>query len=103
MRREYPHWDAEFEDLYETVVTKGNLNINMLFREGIGNSWTRDLALGPGWLLYITDYALKWQKSYTRLQDYQMRRVERAKKRDKKVQARNQRQPTSSVVGSDDE
>jgi hypothetical protein len=37
MRREYPHWDAEFEDLYETVVTKGNLNINMLFREDIGN------------------------------------------------------------------
>jgi hypothetical protein len=103
MRREYPHWDAEFEDLYETVLTKGNLNINMLFREGIGDSWTRDLALGPGWLLYITDYALKWQKSYTGLQDYQMRRVERAKKRDKKVQARNQRQPTSSVVGSDDE
>ncbi|KAB2099951.1 hypothetical protein AG0111_0g11804 [Alternaria gaisen] len=103
MRREYPHWDAEFEDLYETVVTKGNLNINMLFREGIGDSWTRDLALGPGWLLYITDYALKWQKSYTGLQDYQIRRVERAKKRDKKVQARNQRQPTSSVVGSDDE
>ena len=70
MRREYPHWDAEFEDLYETVVTKGNLNNNMLFREGIGNSQTQDLALGPGQLLYITDYALKWQKSYTRLQDY---------------------------------
>ncbi|CAN9261131.1 unnamed protein product [Alternaria alternata] len=70
MRREYPHWDAEFEDLYETAVTKGNLNINMLFREGIGDLWTWDLALGLGWLLYITDYALKWQKSYTRLQDY---------------------------------
>ena len=70
MRCEYPHQNAEFENLYKTVVIKGNLNINMLFCEGIGDLWTWDLALGLGQLLYITDYALKWQKSYTRLQDY---------------------------------
>jgi hypothetical protein len=101
-RYKYPQWKDAIKEMFESVVCLGHVNVNMLMREEMGEIWTRDFNLGPGWLLYLRDFGLEWQKSYAGLQDYQIRRAERAQKREEKILARVPRQPTSSVVGSDD-
>jgi hypothetical protein len=56
--------------MYNSVVVSGNINVNMLMREEMGTIWARDFDLGPGWLLYIREFGLEWQKTYTGLKDY---------------------------------
>jgi hypothetical protein len=101
----YVQWKDIIKDMYNSVVILGNINVNMLMREEMGTIWARDFDLGPGWLLYIREFGLEWQKTYTGLKDYQKRRVERARKRDEKTLARAQlrQHPSSSVVGSEDD
>jgi hypothetical protein len=81
----YPQDNNTLHAIYERVIEKGAMYINMLMigHDNILKLWCDHWYQPVGWLFRIFSFASQWQKSYTGLSAKSWRRVGRAIQRDR--------------------